>query len=82
MSPVTFAKRMKQWRSYFFENGWLNYDMRPEIIRSRKIFERKGVKKKKNKLRSASRTFSDKIKNKILVLHEYKNCSQILKQNV
>ena len=46
-SPATFAKRMKQWRTYFFEKGWLNYDMRPEIIRSRKALESKGVIKKK-----------------------------------
>ena len=52
-SPNTFAKRMKQWRSYFFEKGWLHYDMRPEIIRSRKALERKGViKKAKRKSRS------------------------------
>ena len=52
-SPNTFAKRMKQWRSYFFEKGWLHYDMRPEIIRSRKALESKGViKKAKRKSRS------------------------------
>jgi len=52
-SPATFAKRMKQWRTYFFEKGWLNYDMRPEIIRSRKALESKGViKKAKRKSRS------------------------------
>ena len=45
-SPSTFAKRVSQWRQYFFDQGWLDYDMRPEIIRSRKALERKGVIKK------------------------------------
>ena len=53
MSPATCAKLLGQWRQEFFDKGWLNYDTRPEIIRSRKALERKGIipkaKKKKRK---------------------------------
>lgn len=49
-SPGTFKKRMKQWRQYFFDQGWLHKDMRPEIIESRKALEKKGIiEKRKNK---------------------------------
>ena len=48
-SPGTFAKRVKQWRQYFFDQGWLDYALRPEIIKSRKALERKGVIKRATK---------------------------------
>jgi hypothetical protein len=61
--PATFAKRIKQWRQYFFDQGWLHKDMRPEIIKARKALERKGVIRKKRSRQLA------KIKGKAIGSH-------------
>ena len=61
--PATFAKRVKQWRQYFFDQGWLHKDMRPEIIKARKALERKGVIRKKRSRQLA------KIKGKAIGSH-------------
>ena len=51
-SPATFAKNIGLWRQYFFDQGWLNYDERPEVkIRriERTLTKAKILKKKKKK---------------------------------
>jgi|TARA_R100001163_G_C5064870_1_gene202610 hypothetical protein len=51
MSAVTCAKLLGQWRQEFFDNGWLNYDERPEIKikRVEKSLRRAKLVKKKKK---------------------------------
>jgi len=71
-SPNTFAKHMKQWRQHFFDKGWLHYDTRPEIIRSRYKLEDKGIISKKENNKKVAKAIGKALNYKIIgnVIHK------------